>query len=204
LAKLGSSLLVDSARRLEQLADSPNTIQHLFIHSLLWPPYLDWIDEHFDEWKAGKFSIGNRRVLLTKWVGGAWEKVHKYHKDAIIKIFQNVGLSLPDGSRDSELSIRDLPNIKVGGWARTLKASAENPIVNPDVGGDTIEVDNEADELLYTAREVEQGIIEKAENEHEVTTDSGGESDQRFDYDSESDFDDDVDGDEDGEDEDIE
>jgi len=57
---------------------------------------------------------------------------------------------------------------------------------------------------LYTAQEVEQGITVKVENDDEVTSDSGDESDQRFDYDSESDFDDDVDGDEDEEDEDME
>jgi hypothetical protein len=75
---------------------------------------VQWVDDHFDEWKAGKYSVGDRRILLTKWVGEAWELLHKHHKDAIIRIFQNVGLSLnPNGSQD-HLSIRDLPNITVG------------------------------------------------------------------------------------------
>jgi len=30
-----------------------------------------WINKHFDEWKAEKFNIRDRRVLLTKWVGDA-------------------------------------------------------------------------------------------------------------------------------------
>ena len=80
----------------------------------------------------------------------------------------------------------------------------ENPIVIPNDVGDTIEVDNKDDELLYTIQEVEQGITTKVENRDEVTSNSRDKSNQRFDYDSESNFDDDVDGDEDEEDEDIE
>jgi hypothetical protein len=65
-----------------------------------------------------------------------------------------------------------------------------------DVEG-TIEVDNNEGGLLYTAREVEEGVTIKEERDEEVTTDSGVESEERFDPDSESDFDDDINGDED-------
>jgi len=44
---------------------------------------------------------------------------------------------------------------------------------------------------------VAEGITIKEENEEDVTTDSGDESEDRFDIDSQSDFDDDIDGDED-------
>jgi hypothetical protein len=110
-----------------------------------------WVDEHFDEWKANKFNVGQRRVLLTQWVGQAWEKLHKYHQNAIIKTFQNVGLSLPpDGSKDDQLHIQDLPNITVGDWQQAPKGTTDNPTVILDDIGDSIEVDVE-DELLYTA-----------------------------------------------------
>jgi hypothetical protein len=110
-----------------------------------------WVDEHFDEWEAGKYSVGDR-VLITQWVGKAWERLHLEHKETIIKIFRNVGLSLnPNGLEDHELSIRDLPNITVGDWTRALEASAGNPIVIPDDVGDTIEVDGKDDGYLYTA-----------------------------------------------------
>jgi hypothetical protein len=139
---------------------------------------------------------------LTKWVGEAWELVHKHYKSAIIKTFQNVGLSLnPDGSQDHLLSIRDLPNITIGNWQQAPEGIVENLAIIDD----TIEVDEE-EGLLYTAQEIEQGVAIKAENEADITTDSGDESNVRFDYDSksESNFDDDVDGDEDVEDEDME
>jgi hypothetical protein len=48
---------------------------------------------------------------------------------------------------------------------------------------------------------VEEGITIKVENEEDVTTDSGVESEERFDPNEESDFDDAIDGDEDIDDE---
>jgi hypothetical protein len=161
-----------------------------------------WVDKHFDEWKAGKYTVGDRRILLTQWVGYAWEQLHLHHQDAIIKTFQNVGLALPtDGSKDHLLKIRDLSNITVGDWHQAPKGTEENPVVIPNDVSDSIEVENG---LLYTAQEVEEGVVVKAENEDDITTDTGDESDTRFDYDSESDFDDELDGDEDEEDEDME
>ena len=142
-----------------------------------------WVDEHFEEWKAGKFNVGDRRVLLTKWVGEAWKKLHEFHKDAIIETFQNVGLSLPtDGSKDNLLKIRDLPDIIVGDWQQVLKGTTKNPTIIPNNASESIEVDDE-------------------EKEDDITTDSRDESEEQFDYDSQSDFDDDVDGDEVEEDE---
>ena len=76
-------------------------------------------------------------------------------------------------------------------------------IIDDNDVGDTIEVDDDDNSLLYIAREVAEGIIVKIEDENDITTDSGVSSDERFDPDSqsESDFDDDIDGDEDQNDE---
>ena len=65
---------------------------------------------------------------------------------------------------------------------------------------DMIEVEDN-DGLLYTAREIAEGITIKEEDENDVTTDSGVSSDEAFDPDSQSDFDDNIDGDEDIKDE---
>ena len=79
----------------------------------------DHWEDHLEEWKAGKFSKADRRILITQWVGNAWETLHRDHKDTIIKTFRQTGLSLnPDGSDDRELKIRDLPGIEVGDWRR--------------------------------------------------------------------------------------
>lgn len=67
--------------------------------------------------------------------------------------------------------------------------------------GEIIEVDNDDSGYLYTVKEVAEGIIIKEEDENDITTDSGMESEERFDPEidglSESDFDEEVDGDED-------
>jgi hypothetical protein len=86
-------------------------------------------------------------------------------------------------------------------WQKALEGTAENPTIINDDGGDTIEVDDNDQGLLYTAQEVEEGITIKEEDENELATDLGVDSDERFDSDSESDFNNDVDGDENADDE---
>jgi hypothetical protein len=135
-----------------------------------------WIDKHMEQWKAGQFTIGDRRVLMTNWVAEAWEKVHTIHKDTIIKTFRQVGLALnPDGSEDSELKIKDLPGITVGDFDRPVSVS------NDDIKDSVIEVQD------------------REEDEEEVTTDSGDDTGEDFDYDAEdieSEFNEEEDGDE--------
>jgi len=157
-----------------------------------------WVEQNFELWQSGKWSIGDRRVLMTHWVAQAFERVHMEHKEAIIACFKNVGLSLAvDGSEDHLLKVRDCPNLTVGDWQKAPEGTAENPAVIDEDGESTIEVDSNEDGLLYTAKEVAEGITIKQEDENDVTTDSGVESDEE----EESDFDDAIDGDEDMEDE---
>jgi hypothetical protein len=77
----------------------------------------DQIDEHEREWVEGKYPVSQRRVLLTKWVGQAWEDMHAQDSDMIRQAFVQVGLGLPiDGSRDHEINIKDFPDVQVGNW----------------------------------------------------------------------------------------
>ena len=76
-----------------------------------------YIDENEREWVEGKYSVSQRRVLLTKWVGQAWEDMHAKDSDMIRQAFVQVGLGLPiDGSRDHEIKIKDFPDVQVGNW----------------------------------------------------------------------------------------
>jgi hypothetical protein len=69
----------------------------------------------------------------------------------------------------------------------------ENPtIIDDDDIEDTIEVDNNEEGHLYTAQEVVEGIIIKGEREEDITTDSGVDSEDRFDPDSDSNYDGDI------------
>jgi hypothetical protein len=72
-----------------------------------------------EKWEAEKFPIGERRVLYTFWVKTAYDILHEKYKDAIISCFRHIGLSLPpDGSKDYELKVRDMPNLTVGDFTR--------------------------------------------------------------------------------------
>ena len=76
-----------------------------------------YIDENEREWVEGKYTVSQRRVLLTKWVGQAWEDMHAEDGDMIRQAFVQVGLGLPiDGSRDHEIKIKDFPDVQVGNW----------------------------------------------------------------------------------------
>ena len=71
-----------------------------------------YIDKNEREWVEGKYTVSQRRVLLTKWVGQAWEDIHVHDSDMIRQAFVQVGLGLPiDGSRDHEIKIKDFPGV---------------------------------------------------------------------------------------------
>jgi hypothetical protein len=79
----------------------------------------DYADKYAELYEDGKFSVGDRRVLLTKWVAAAWKRLHVEYKQVIINTFWNVGLSLnPNGSEDYEIKIKDLDGIMVGDYSR--------------------------------------------------------------------------------------
>ena len=77
----------------------------------------DHYDTHIEQWTNGKYTVGERRVMLTHWVARAWKRLHIEYKDTIIAAFRNVGMSLnPDRSEDRELKIKILDRITVGDW----------------------------------------------------------------------------------------
>ena len=146
------------------------------------------------------------RILITHWVTQAFKKVHIEHKEAIIVCFKSVGLSLPvDGSEDHLLKVRDCLYLSYRDWRQALDGIAENlAIINDDIV-DTIEVDNNERGVLYTAKEVAEGITIKEKDENDMTTNSGISSDERFNLnkEGESDFDNAINGNEDMADENI-
>jgi hypothetical protein len=74
-----------------------------------------YYDNNLDTFAAETVNIGQRRILMTWWVATAWKRVHDEYQDLIVKTFKHVGLSLnPNGSKDRELKIKDLPSIAVG------------------------------------------------------------------------------------------
>jgi hypothetical protein len=138
------------------------------------------IDRNLEKWNNNEYSIEERRILLTQWVGEAWEQIHRDHKETIIKTFRNLGLSLnPDGSKDSELKIKNLLNIEVGDYTSTSSSAI---LIDDDneLEGDTIVIQS-----TYISRSERESI--QAENELDVTIDTGNDTEDAFDSDSELD-----------------
>ncbi|KAF3924499.1 hypothetical protein ABW20_dc0105467 [Dactylellina cionopaga] len=50
-------------------------------------------EENIDQWETEKFTAGQRRVLMTTWVGEAWERMCK-STDTIKRSFQKCGITV--------------------------------------------------------------------------------------------------------------
>ena len=134
-------------------------------------------DDHAEQWDRGKYTVGERRIMLTKWVGQAWRDLHITHAESIRQTFRQIGLSLAiDGSEGDQIKIRDLPGIQVGNWAEEdglitgVEESTEAEGVEEVTGGeqrfvmvdevieqqqegveqhDGMDTDSDIDEILY-------------------------------------------------------
>jgi hypothetical protein len=42
-------------------------------------------DKYWEKYKAGGFSVADRKVLLTFWVTIVWKEIHELYKKTIIK-----------------------------------------------------------------------------------------------------------------------
>ncbi len=71
------------------------------------------LDENLEHYVEGKLTASERRVLTTKWVGNAWEKLSE-NKDMIIRSFVKCGItSNVDGSEDDQVNIKGLEDYKM-------------------------------------------------------------------------------------------
>ena len=71
-----------------------------------------YIDENERDWVEGKYSVSQRRVLLTKWVGQAWDDMFAENSDMIRQAFKQVGLGLPDdGHRETGIEVGVVLNV---------------------------------------------------------------------------------------------
>ena len=70
-------------------------------------------DTNLDKWENGTFTAREKRILITHWVGEAWEKLFSEGRNADI-YFQKTGLLLTlDGSEDSLINIQGMSDFKV-------------------------------------------------------------------------------------------
>ena len=50
-----------------------------------------YYDQNEDQWRAGKFTISNRRVLLAQWTLEAYNELHKKYSYLIVKGLSKLG-----------------------------------------------------------------------------------------------------------------
>lgn len=71
-------------------------------------------DVHLDKWKNGSFTASEKRILITQFVGEAWEEMFlsgKYHPTSY---FEKTGTLLTlDGSKDAKIKMDGIPSFKM-------------------------------------------------------------------------------------------
>ena len=73
----------------------------------------DHCAQNLQAYVQGTVSAGERRVLLSQWVGQAWGEVSA-NKEMIQRTFTKCGISVPiDGSADDKINISGLENYTV-------------------------------------------------------------------------------------------
>ena len=69
--------------------------------------------ENLDSYVYGRINASARRVLITKWVGQAWQEISA-DKEMVIRSFKKCGISVPiDGSEDDGIHIQGLDDYAV-------------------------------------------------------------------------------------------
>ena len=110
---------------------------------------------------------------MTYQITQAQEKVHIEYKDTIIVYFKSIGLSLLiNRSEDHLLKVQDYLYLTYRDQYQVLNRTTENLVIINDNIIDIIKVNNNERGLLYTIKEVVEGIIIKEEDENNIITDS--------------------------------
>jgi hypothetical protein len=106
--------------------------------------YIDAKEDAGDD--VEKWSISQKRVIVTHVVGKAWDQFCKEKKSLIKKSFVDIGLNIAsDGSEDSKLSIKGYEHGKpeIGDW---LQIDDDN--INCKGFQEVLQTNNELDEFI--------------------------------------------------------
>ncbi len=69
--------------------------------------------ERLEQWKNGKVSASERRILATKWLGDAWEEYTSEHQDEITLAFKKCGMyNALDGSENHLIKVKGAPDFQ--------------------------------------------------------------------------------------------
>ena len=101
--------------------------------------YNGHFEANLDAWALGKISASERRILMTRWIGAAWETFCHEYKDVIIASFVKCGIALPiDSSQDTLINIRGLNDYSIPPWQSNPLLTLQHPAkASPLPGSDS-------------------------------------------------------------------
>ena len=74
---------------------------------------LNHLQDNLEGYLNGKFTAGEGQVLLTKWVGEAWEQ-QSLNKEIAVRAFQKCGIRVvTDDSENYEIHLEGLEDYEV-------------------------------------------------------------------------------------------
>ena len=111
------------------------------------------MQENLEGYLNGKFTAGERRVLLTQWVGQAWEELSS-DREMVIRSFKKCGISTAaDGSEDFQIHLEGMEDYKVN-----MEESDESDDEDPFLDVSEEEMDAEqSDDLRDEVQESSDG-----------------------------------------------
>ena len=124
-----------------------------------------------------KFTAGERHILLSKWVGEAWEEVCA-KPEMIIRSFRKCGISVAvDGSEDEVININGVDDYTVG----SIESSDDDDIDTNDENGDDNETgddrceESDAERSAQSSNESDNTSDDPFEDERNVVSSSDAE-----------------------------
>ena len=122
----------------------------------------EWLEiaDNLDIWETGKLSASEKRILVTRFVGAAWDKIFLSGKYNPRAFFEKTGCLLTlDGSEDEKVRIEGCASY-----------SPPKPVVNDDDSGDDGTLETKASDP--TIDEVSKGLdVTATPQEPEVDSD---------------------------------
>ena len=101
------------------------------------------MQNNLDGYLNGNINAGERRVLLTWWVGEAWEELAT-NEEMVIRSFKKCGISVAvDGSEYFEIHLEGVEDYQVN-QEDEFSSDSEDPLStnSSDVESDTSDIDD--------------------------------------------------------------
>ena len=136
------------------------------VKTLVNQAHRDWLDhdENLEKWLGkGLLSAKERRILITHWVGQAWDRVTGAdYKSSLWRFFQKTGcLITADGSEDALIQPEGLPNYAIP------PVSFASPLQQPESQDAPLPRTPEDDPLSIESDSEDEGTEERVDYEQD-------------------------------------